>query len=103
VVWKLIRHRRAQALAIAALAALITTCAAFAPLYDRAMQQALVQERLAAAPVQISGLRLTARISTDSPDAVESEVPGSIRPYLRDPIPGGRVMVTEQPGIGSRR
>ena len=40
--WKLIRYRRLQALSIALLAALITTCAVFAPLYDRATQQALV-------------------------------------------------------------
>jgi hypothetical protein len=98
VVWKLIRHRRAQALAIAALAALITACAAFAPLYDRAMQQALVQERLSAAPVQISGLRLTARSSTAGPDAVAAAVPDDLRPYLREPTPSGRVAVTRRPG-----
>ena len=56
--WKLIRYRRLQALSIALLAALITTCAVFAPLYDRATQQALVDVRLAQAPVEVSGLSL---------------------------------------------
>ena len=36
-----LRYRPFQALAIATLAALVTACAAFAPLYDRAMRQAL--------------------------------------------------------------
>ena len=37
------RYRPLQAAAVAALAALITACAAFAPLYYRAMQQALTE------------------------------------------------------------
>src|SRR5688500_5179631 len=40
-------HRRGQALALVAVSALITACTAFAPLYDRAMQQALVDTLLA--------------------------------------------------------
>ena len=36
-----LRYRPFQAVAIATLAALVTACAAFAPLYGRAMQQAL--------------------------------------------------------------
>ena len=98
MVWKLIRHRRGQAFAIAALAALITACAAFAPLYDRAMQQALVQERLSAAPVQISGLRLTARNTTAAPDSMTTSVPDGIRGFLREPTPSGRVAVDRRPG-----
>ena len=98
MVWKLILHRRGQAFAIAALAALITACAAFAPLYDRAMQQALVQERLSAAPVQISGLRLTARNTTAAPDSMTTSVPDGIRGFLREPTPSGRVAVTRRPG-----
>ena len=98
MIWKLVRHRRTQALAVASLAALITACAAFAPLYDRAMQQALVQERLEAAPVQLSGLRLSARVLTATPDVVAEDVPAEVRRYLRDPIPSGRLVVTERPG-----
>ena len=39
-------HRRGQALAFVAVAALITACTAFAPVYDRVMQQALVDTLL---------------------------------------------------------
>ncbi len=42
-------HRRGQALALVAISALITACTAFAPAYDRAMQQALVDTLLAQA------------------------------------------------------
>ncbi len=45
------RHRPGQALAIVLLSALVTACAAFAPLYDRAMQQALVDLDLARSTV----------------------------------------------------
>ena len=40
-------HRRGQTLALVAVSALITACTAFAPIYDRAMQQALVDTLLA--------------------------------------------------------
>jgi len=45
-VWAALRYRKGQAAVVAALAALITACAAFVPLYDRAMQQALVDVEL---------------------------------------------------------
>lgn len=97
MVWRLILHRRAQAAAIAALAALITACAVFAPLYDRAMQQALVQQRLADHPVQLTGLRLTATGGTADPVSLESDVPDAIRRHLGEPVASGRVTVTEVP------
>ncbi|MEO5665185.1 MAG: hypothetical protein ABIR39_18120, partial [Nocardioides sp.] len=42
-------HRRGQTFALVAVSALITACTAFAPVYDRAMQQALVDTLLAQA------------------------------------------------------
>jgi putative ABC transport system permease protein len=56
--WKLIRFRGLQAAAIALLSALITACVVFAPLYDRATQQALVDLRLTQSAVQFSGLTI---------------------------------------------
>ena len=48
-------HRRGQALALVAVSALITACTAFAPVYDRAMQQAVVDTLLAhASPAEKS-------------------------------------------------
>ncbi len=44
--WAAIRYRPAQALAMLALSALITTCAVFAPLYERALEQSLLLDGL---------------------------------------------------------
>ena len=44
--WAAIRYRRAQAVALALLSALITACAVFAPLYERSLEQSLLREGL---------------------------------------------------------
>ena len=53
------RYRPLQAAAVAALAALMTACAAFAPLYYRAMQQALTEITVANAAAVESSLQLS--------------------------------------------
>jgi hypothetical protein len=45
-VWAAIRYRRAQALALLLLSALITACAVFAPLYERNLEQSLLRDGL---------------------------------------------------------
>jgi len=45
-VWAAIRYRPAQALVMVVLSALITACAVFAPLYERAVEQSLLREGL---------------------------------------------------------
>ena len=44
--WAAIRYRRAQALTLLLLSALITACAVFAPLYERALEQSLLRDGL---------------------------------------------------------
>ena len=44
--WAAIRYRRAQALALLLLSALITACAVFAPLYERNLEQSLLRDGL---------------------------------------------------------
>jgi putative ABC transport system permease protein len=53
------RYRPLQAAAVAALAALITACAAFAPLYYRAMQQSLTEITIDDSSVLQHGLQVT--------------------------------------------
>ncbi|MFJ9392835.1 FtsX-like permease family protein [Nocardioides sp. NPDC101246] len=53
-----LRYRAGQVVVIALLAALVTTCAAFAPLYDRAMQQAAVAVALEDAPSALRDLQI---------------------------------------------
>jgi putative ABC transport system permease protein len=45
-VWAAIRYRRAQALTLLLLSALITACAVFAPMYERALEQSLLRDGL---------------------------------------------------------
>lgn len=99
-------------MAIATLAALITACAAFAPLYDRAMQQALTDLAIDHQSAAVVGLQLSA--GGDGPDSyvdwsagspppppetVLSAIPPDVRtPYL-DPILGYESTVTPDPGL----
>ncbi|MGI9157778.1 MAG: FtsX-like permease family protein, partial [Marmoricola sp.] len=106
-VWKLIRYRRLQALTIALLAALVTTCAVFAPLYDRATQQALVDVKLAQAPIQLSGLALSSAkpegnnfsgaseqlVPVQDPKDLVALVPASVRSHFARPV----VSISGQP------
>src|SRR6478752_6010230 len=64
--WAALRYRKGQAAALAVLAALVTACAVFSPLYDRAMQQSLVDVRLAQATPLDSGLQLEASSRVDN-------------------------------------
>src|SRR3954447_19137232 len=54
------RYRPFQAVAVVALAALMTACAAFAPLYYRSMQQTLTQSVLEGAPPVTTSLQFAA-------------------------------------------
>lgn len=106
---KVILHRPFQAVAIALLAALITTCAVFAPLYDRAIQQSLVDVKLDQAPIQLAGLQVTpspagggtfSTAGTEQPldiDRLEHLIPASVRRGFQKPVPSTTAQVTRQP------
>src|SRR6478736_9742768 len=64
--WAALRYRKGQAAALAVLAALVTACAVFAPLYDLAMRESLVDVRLAQATRLNSGLQLEASSRIDN-------------------------------------
>lgn len=64
--WAALRYRKGQAAALAVLAALVTTCAVFAPLYDLAMRESLVDVRLAQSTQLNSGLQLEASSRVDN-------------------------------------
>jgi putative ABC transport system permease protein len=94
-----IRYRPFQAAAIAALAALITACAAFAPLYDRAMQQALTDIAIAHEQPAVVGLQLSGEAGDPDfrggpaptlprPEDLLRRVPADTQAYYRDPVFG---------------
>ncbi|WP_395695338.1 FtsX-like permease family protein [Nocardioides sp.] len=104
------RYRPFQAAVVATLAALVTACAVFAPLYDRAMQQSLVDLTLEQAPPVTDGLQLSAvyadavgfgRSSTQPPpppETVVTKVPAGVRSSFGTPVLGYAATATRLPG-----
>ena len=75
LVWLAIRYRRLQALVLLVLAALITACAVLAPLYDRAMQQALTRLTVDSASASATAIRLESVPPAPGPGGVVPELP----------------------------
>ncbi len=103
--WSAIRYRRLQALVLLVLAAGITACAVLAPLYDRAMQQALTRLTVDSSPasataIQVRSLsRSTFGVNSPgyavaSPDRLASLLPESARPWFGPRIDGASLLVT---------
>lgn len=90
---------------IATLAALITACAVFAPVVDRAVAQATVRVRLAQTPVSVTGLQITSRGQYLEPGldhaTLTSLVPPDVRADYGPPVPSTTVTVTRLPGGSS--
>ncbi len=80
------RHRRGQALALVAISALITACTAFAPVYDRAMQQALVDTLLAHATPPDVTVTLMSESSDYPGGSLDSRDPRELEALFRDDI-----------------
>ena len=69
--WSAIWYRRLQALVLLALSAVITACAVLAPLYDRAMQQALTRLTLDAATGTDTDIQVRSISRFAFPDAAD--------------------------------
>lgn len=68
-------HRRGQTWALVAVAALVTACTAFVPVYDRAMQQALVHTLLARAGVADTTVTVVSEATVDAGGAAPARDP----------------------------
>ena len=99
-------HRRGQTLALVAVSALITACTAFAPVYDRAMQQALVDTLLARASPADRAVTVVSEAVVDAGGATEARdprdlqtlVPRDLSAQLGPPVLGRTAFVTPEPG-----
>lgn len=87
--WAAIRYRRAQALVLVLLSALVATCAVFAPLYERALEQSLLRSAVDEAPVAD-----TALIVRGGRSEADQEVSPS---SLRGVVPAGLLRIYGQP------
>jgi putative ABC transport system permease protein len=100
-----LRYRRAQAVVVVVLSALVTTCLVLAPLYSRALEQAMVRTMLRGAAAGETGLRLASSSSTEpsialSPEALEDLVPDSVRGLFGTPVASTSVEVRRMPLLG---
>ena len=101
-------HRRGQTVALLALSALITACTAFAPVYDRAMQQALVDTLLAGAGTTGRTVTVESEGRVDAGGASEARdprdlramVPPAMSAVLGPPVLGRTAVVTPAGGDG---
>lgn len=105
-----VRYRPFQALALGTLAALVTACAAFAPLYDRAMQQALTDITVERAAPESVGLQLIATVAGSqrfgfknrdrpvAPESVAALLPERMRGSYEPPVLGYGAVANRFPG-----
>lgn len=96
-----VRYRPFQALALATLAALVTACAAFAPLYDRAMQQALTDIEVERADPAAVALQMNAGADymlSAKPENVLALVTPQMRDSYLEPVLGYRASAGVLPG-----
>ncbi|HEY7722360.1 MAG TPA: FtsX-like permease family protein [Pedococcus sp.] len=89
--WAAIRYRRAQAAVLVLLAALITACAAFAPLYERGLEQALVRTVIDEAAPADTALTVRSGRSATNPELVSAGLEPNVPAALR---------ALHEPGIG---
>ena len=88
--WAAIRYRRVQAAVLVLLAALVTTCAVFAPLYERGLEQALLHGALDDALPADTALVVRSGRTPTKPDIVPEDlvpnVPAQTRALYGKPV-----------------
>ena len=88
--WAAIRYRRAQAVVLVLLATLVATCAVFAPLYQRALEQSLLRSSISSASVADTALVVRSGRGTANPTfrsgALSGNVPGPVWRLYGGPI-----------------
>jgi putative ABC transport system permease protein len=88
--WAAIRYRRTQAVVLVLLSALTATCAVFAPLYQRALEQSLLRTSISAASVADTALVVRSGRGPANPtflsSALSGNVPGSVRVLYGTPV-----------------
>ncbi|SES07544.1 FtsX-like permease family protein [Pedococcus cremeus] len=76
--WAAIRYRRAQALVLVLLSAMVATCAVVAPLYQRALQQGQLRQAVSQADVVDTALVVRAGRSQSNPDFRSGDLARSV-------------------------
>ena len=89
-----LRHRRGQAVALVLLAALVATCAAFAPTYARAVDQAVLRSLVDASDPQATTTHIsrprTASSADITPEVITDALPAAVLALSGEPLSGMR-------------
>src|SRR5690348_15553700 len=93
--WAAIRYRRAQALVLVLLSALIATCAVVAPLYQRALEQAQLRQAVGEASAVDTALTVRAGRNPANPDFGSRDLEGNVQPGLKRLYSGGIGQVSQ--------
>lgn len=87
--WKAIRYRGGQSLVLVLISALVATCAAFAPLFSRSLDQALLRAtlgRMDAADLRLRVLAARTQEATLTANEVEQQLPPSLSQWYHPGI-----------------
>lgn len=99
--WAALRHRRGQVIALALVSALVATCAAFAPIFARSIDQALLRVHVTESEPETLATSLSrARTSADRdlmPGVIADLVPDELAALSREPIEAMRQVSTVVP------
>ena len=103
--WKAIRYRGGQSLVLVLISALVATCAAFAPLFSRSIDQALLRAtlgRLEAADLKLGVLASRTQNPELAATAVEDEMPPSLARWYEPGISMTTVSTDVVPVAGKK-
>ena len=78
--WAAVRYRRSQSLALVLVSALVTTCAVFAPMFVRTLEQGLLRARLVERDVADTTVLLRASRTIDEPDRTPGDLATAMPP-----------------------
>ena len=78
--WAAVRYRRSQSLALVLVSALVTTCAVFAPMFVRTLEQGLLRARLVERDVADTTVLLRAARTATSPGTTPGELAAAMPP-----------------------
>ncbi|GAA4400461.1 hypothetical protein GCM10023168_09210 [Fodinibacter luteus] len=88
--WAAVRYRRSQSVALVLVAALVTTCAVFAPLFVRVLEQGLLQARLVERDAADTTVLVRASRTSEEPTTTSGELasvlPAAARPWFGEPV-----------------
>ncbi len=88
--WAALGHRRGQVLVLLLVSALVATCAAFAPIFARSIDQAVLRSHVEQADpadisTSVSQVRTQSR-EQPTPESITAEVPDGLRDISEEPI-----------------